>query len=442
MAMVEKILIVGSGAREHAIAKALKCSAQKPVLIGLGSNRNPGLIQLCDVFELGKITDPETVVNFAKANGVTLAIIGPEAPLEAGVADVLWEAEIPTIGPRQILAQIETSKAFARELLTKYDIPACPKFKVFQSLNGVAEFLAELGELYVVKADGLTGGKGVKVAGDHLHSHEEAFNYAQELLDLAGQVVIEERLMGEEFSLMSFSDGETLRHMPAVQDHKRAYEGDTGPNTGGMGSYSGEHGRLPFLTQQDIEQAQRFNALTVAALKSEFGTQYQGILYGGFIATASGVKLIEYNARFGDPEAMNVLSLLETDLLAVCQAMATRTLDKMDVKFGTRATVCKYAVPDGYPGKPVKGQTIDVSKVAAPDQLYFASVEADGMTLKEAGSRTIAVVGIAEDLAAAEQQAEVMVSAIDGPLFHRKDIGTAELIQHRIDHMRELRGNG
>jgi len=296
--------------------------------------------------------------------------------------------------------------------------------------------------LYVVKADGLTGGKGVKVAGDHLHSHTEALIYAQELLDNAGQFVVEEKLIGEEFSLMSFSDGETLRHMPPVQDHKRAYEGDTGPNTGGMGSYSGENGKLPFLTQTDIEQAQEINVQTVAALMTAFEIPYQGILYGGFIAVENGVKLIEYNARFGDPEAMNVLSLLETDLLAVCQGITSQTLDQLEVRFGKQATVCKYAVPEGYPTQPVKGQIIDVSKVTTPDQLYYASVEADGETLKEAGSRTVAVVGMAEDLATAERQAEKMVSAIAGPLFHRKDIGTADLIQRRIDHMRELRGNG
>ncbi|MCF7801881.1 MAG: phosphoribosylamine--glycine ligase [Candidatus Marinimicrobia bacterium] len=441
MAVVKKILIVGSGAREHAIARALQRSPQNPDLVGLGTNVNPGLMQLCRVFEVGKITDAETVVNFARENAVNLAIIGPEAPLESGVADALWQAGIPTVGPRQKLAQIETSKAFARELLTKRNIPACPGYEIFQSMNGVAAYLAELGDDYVVKADGLTGGKGVKVAGEHLLSHDEALAYAEDLLATAGQFVIEEKLVGEEFSLMSFSDGETLRHMPPVQDHKRAYEGDTGPNTGGMGSYSDANGTLPFLTETDIRQAQQFNEHTAAALKEEFRQPYQGILYGGFMVTSQGVKLIEYNARFGDPEAMNVLALLETDFVSICQAIADRNLAQLEVTFSPLATVCKYAVPRGYPVKPVKGQIIDVKTVDQQDQLYFASVEAEGKILKEAGSRTVAAVGMAADLAAAEQQAEAMISAIQGPLFHRRDIGTQELVQKRIDHMRILRGN-
>ena len=442
MAVVEKVLIIGSGAREHAIARALQRSPQNPQLYGLGTNRNPGLLASYSQFEIGDINDPDFVLNFATENGITLAIIGPEAPLAAGVADALWEADFPTVGPRQDLAQIETSKAFARQLLTDYHIPACPKFQVFQTLEGVSEFLSELGEYYVVKADGLTGGKGVKVAGDHLHSHQEALTYAGELLAEAGQFVVEEKLIGEEFSLMSFTDGRTLRHMPPVQDHKRAYEGDTGPNTGGMGSYSCANGQLPFLSSSDIDEARRFNVDTISALKREFGQPYQGILYGGFIATAQGVKLIEYNARFGDPEAMNVLALLETDFLEICQAIVGQTLHETIVRFGTQATVCKYAVPEGYPNHPVKGQLIDISRLSSTGQLYFGSVEkTDGENLKEIGSRTLAVVGIADDLEMAEAQAEKLISQVSGPLFHRKDIGTAELVQRRINHMRELRPN-
>ncbi|MCF7797078.1 MAG: phosphoribosylamine--glycine ligase [Lentisphaeria bacterium] len=438
--MVEKVLIIGSGAREHAIARALQRSLQVPELVGLGTNLNPGLMQLCGVFEVGNITDAEAVLAFAGKHKVTLAIIGPEAPLEAGVADALWQAGIPTVGPRQQLAQIETSKAFAREMLTKYAIPACPGYRVFQTMDGVADYLTELGNHYVVKADGLTGGKGVRVAGEHLHSHEEALAYAVALLDEAGQCVIEEKLVGEEFSLMSFCDGKTLRHMPPVQDHKRAYEGDTGPNTGGMGSYTDAGGCLPFLTESDIQKAQQINEQSAAALAAEFGQPYQGILYGGFMATREGVKLIEYNARFGDPEAMNVLALLETDFLAVCQAIVQQNLMDLEVTFAPLATVCKYAVPQGYPEKPVKGEPVDVSAVKQPEQVYFASVEAKGDILREAGSRTIAVVGIAPDLSSAEKQAEELVSDIEGPLFHRRDIGTRELVQKRIDHMREIRG--
>ena len=252
--------------------------------------------------------------------------------------------------------------------------------------------------------------------------------------------MIEEKLIGEEFSLMSFCDGEHLIHMPPVQDHKRAYENDTGPNTGGMGSYNDANKTLPFLTNSDIESAKAINVTTVKALKKEFGVAYKGILYGGFIATADGVKLIEYNARFGDPEAMNVLSLLESDFIDICFGIVNTTLDQCNVSFSNQATVCKYAVPEGYPDSPIKGKYIDISPVKNPDQLYFASVDLKNDVLLEAGSRTVAVVGIADTLQVAEAIAEDEINRIDGPLFHRKDIGTIELVQKRINHMKTLRG--
>jgi len=291
----------------------------------------------------------------------------------------------------------------------------------------------------VVKYDGLSGGKGVKVAGDHLHSHDEALAYCQKLVDSDGEFVIEEKFVGEEFSLMSFCDGDNLKHMPAVQDHKRAYEGDTGPNTGGMGTYSDANHSLPFLTNNDISQALEINIQTARAIKDKFGVGYKGILYGGFMATASGVRLVEYNARFGDPEAMNVLSLLESDFIDICIGVADGTLDQVDVQFANKATVCKYAVPDGYPDSPVKGEPIDVSKVKNLDGLFFASVDFKGTSLVEAGSRTIAMVGVADTISDAEALAEKEVSSISGPLFHRTDIGTDKIVQKRVDHMNSLR---
>jgi phosphoribosylamine--glycine ligase len=306
-------------------------------------------------------------------------------------------------------------------------------------LNGVTQFLNVLGENYVVKYDGLAGGKGVKVSGEHLHSHDEALAYCQELTDKGDEFVIEEKFIGEEFSLMSFCDGDTLKHMPAVQDHKRAYDGDTGPNTGGMGTYSDADQSLPFLTDDDITQAHEINLQTAKAVKDKFGEGYKGILYGGFMATANGVKLIEYNARFGDPEAMNVLSLLESDFIEICNGIADGSLNKVDVHFSNKATVCKYAVPEGYPDSPVKDEQIDISKIKNPDGLFYASVDIQNGKLVEVGSRTVAVVGMADSISNAEKIAEKEVSAIAGPLFHRSDIGTDMVIQKRINHMKSIR---
>jgi len=437
--MVNKILVIGSGAREHAIVRALNRSHQEKEIFCIASNMNPGIAELCDELLIGNFNDPDFVVNYTNEIGVTLAIIGPENPLENGVADALWSVKVKVVGPKKNLAKLETSKAFTRDLLKEYDIPGGPKYRTFDSMNGVAEFLNELGENYVVKYDGLAGGKGVKVSGEHLHSHDEALAYCQELTDKDGEFVIEEKFIGEEFSLMSFCDGDTLKHMPAVQDHKRAYEGDTGPNTGGMGTYSDANHSLPFLTEEDIAEAHQINIQTAKAVKDKFGEGYRGILYGGFMATANGVKLIEYNARFGDPEAMNVLSLLESDFIEICNGIADGSLNKVDVHFSNKATVCKYAVPEGYPDSPVKNEQINVSKIENPDGLFYASVDIQNGKLVEAGSRTVAVVGVADSISNAENIAEKEVSAIDGPLFHRSDIGTDMVIQKRINHMKSIR---
>jgi len=437
--MKNKILVIGSGAREHAIVRALDRSPQEKEIYCLASNMNPGIAEHCDEILIGNFNNPEFVVSYAKEVGATLAIIGPENPLANGVADALWEAGVKVVGPKKDLAQLETSKAFTRDLLKEYDIPGGPQYETFNSMNGVADFLNILGKNYVVKYDGLAGGKGVKVSGDHLHSHEEALAYCQELVEGGGKFVIEEKFIGEEFSLMSFCDGDTLKHMPVVQDHKRAYEGDTGPNTGGMGTYSDANHSLPFMADDDITQAHNINIQTAMAVKDKFGEGYKGILYGGFMATATGVKLIEYNARFGDPEAMNVLSLLEADFIDICNGIADGALDKVDVRFQNKATVCKYAVPEGYPDNPIKGKSVDVSQIENPDGLFYASVDFKGASLVEAGSRTVAVVGIADTISKAEIIAEKEVSSISGPLFHRNDIGTDKLIQKRINHMKEIK---
>jgi len=437
--MVNKILVIGSGAREHAIVRALDRSHQEKEIFCLASNMNPGIAALCDELLIGNFNDPDFVVNYTNEIGATLAIIGPENPLENGVADALWGVKVKVVGPKKDLAKLETSKSFTRDLLREYNIPGGPQYQTFNSLAGVTEFLNVLGENYVVKYDGLAGGKGVKVSGEHLHSHDEALAYCQELTDKDDEFVIEEKFIGEEFSLMSFCDGDTLKHMPAVQDHKRAYEGDTGPNTGGMGTYSDANHSLPFLTENDIVEAHQINTQTAKAVKDKFGEGYQGILYGGFMATASGVKLIEYNARFGDPEAMNVLSLLDSDFIEICNGITDGTLKNLDVKFQNKATVCKYAVPEGYPNSPVKNEQINVSKIENPDGLFYASVDIQNGKLVEAGSRTVAVVGVADSISNAENIAEKEVSAIDGPLFHRSDIGTDMVIQKRINHMRSLR---
>jgi len=299
------------------------------------------------------------------------------------------------------------------------------------------DYAKSLGE-FVVKADGLHGGKGVFVQGDHFETAEEGIEIAKKFIDSDGSVVVEEKFIGQEFSLMSFVDGKTVIDMPPIQDHKRAFVGDKGPNTGGMGSYNAPL-NLPFLTKQDLAEAHEITVQTAAALKKELGEPYKGVMYGGFIAVKNGVRLIEYNARLGDPEAMNALSLLETDFVDVCQAIIDGTLGELDIWFSDKASVCKYVVPEGYPTSPKKGGKIEIGDLPEAVTYYLASVDQRDDGLYMLGSRAVAFVGIADTIEEAEALAQKGVESVKGPVFYREDIGTAALIQSRIDMMKTLR---
>ncbi len=438
---MKKILLIGSGAREHAVASAFKKGKEEVELYVVGSAKNPGIFGVAKEYLIADVCDKEAIKKFALSVKPDFAFIGPEAPIDAGITDILEEIGVKCASPLRVVGQLECSKSFTRNLLAKYSIPGSPKFRVFSNSEGLKEFLEELGGEYVVKADGLKGGKGVKVSGEHLKNIEEGFAYAESCIKEAGKVVIEEKLVGQEFSLMSFCDGISTSDMPLVQDHKRAFEGDKGPNTGGMGTYSCEDHLLPFLTDEDRKKASEINKMVAKALYEETGVYFKGIMYGGFMATKDGVGLIEYNVRFGDPEVMNVLPILKTDFVKICETMIKGSLDKMEVEFEKKATVCKYLVPLGYPDDPKKGEKIVVKEIPEGVLAYYGSVneKEDGLYLS--GSRAIAFVGIAENLEGAEKLAQSAVSSVAGPVFYRKDIGTKELIEKRVMMMKKLREN-
>ena len=438
--MTEKILVIGSGAREHAIASALTRSPARPELLCFGSTLNPGIAGQCIEYMTGSMTDTAAILAFAATHSPTLAIVGPEAPLAAGVADALWAVGIPVVGPTKALAQIESSKGFARDLLQKYGIDGNPFFQRFATTAGVQDVLQRYAGRHVIKDDGLAGGKGVKVCGDHLLSQADSLAFCRELAMKGHPFIVEEKIEGEEFSLLSFCDGKSLRHMPAVQDHKRAYNGDTGPNTGGMGTYSASDHKLPFLTDEEISAAQSINERVAAALAKECGAPYRGILYGGFMATRDGVRLIEYNARFGDPECLNLLVLLNTDFVAICRAIVDQTLRDVEVDFARKASVCKYIVPEGYPDNSRIGDAVDLPpEMPAGVTLFLGSVDNKKGKLVAAGSRTVGIVALAETITAAEALCENAVRQIPGRFFHRSDIGTSAAVARRVKHMNTLR---
>src|SRR3989344_1019356 len=433
-----KALLIGNSAREHAIAEAITKNA---ALYSYLKAKNPGIIALSKGFETGSYSDLEKIKAYAKRVKPDFVFIGPEDPLSNGVADMLNEAGIPAIGPTKSLARLETSKSFTRNILKKYKIEGNPKFEIFNksSIKSAKKFLDTI-EQCVVKPDGLTAGKGVKVQGDHFSTKQEALNYCSQVLQTHPSVVIEEKLEGEEFSLQCLTDGKTVIATPPVQDHKRAFAGDKGPNTGGMGSYSCENHLLPFLKKSDVEAGLNITKKVAAALKKETGGLYKGVMYAGLIVTKKGVKLVEYNARFGDPEAMNVLPIMETSFAGVCDAIANETLSKIKIKFQNKATVCKYIVPEGYPTNPVKNEKITIGTVPKNARLYYASVDQKEDGLYMTGSRAIGCLGIANNLEEAEKIAEQATKAVKGRVFHRSDVGTKKLIQKRISHMKQVLG--
>ena len=435
---MSNVLLVGSGAREVAIARKIKESSRPVSLFCLSPSINPHISVLCEKYFTVPLSENQTIAGVAKKLNIDFAIIGPENPLENGLVDTLEKEGIPSVAPKKDVARIETSKSFARNILDRCSPEKNPQRKEFSSLEGVEEFLQKLGGNYVVKYDGLMGGKGVKVSGEHLFSSEETLEYCKKIIGMGGIFLVEEKLVGEEFSLMSFCDGQNCAHMPVVQDHKRAFEGDVGPNTGGMGTYSFANHSLPFLSEKDVSDAQKTNERVAKELYRTTGTKFKGFLYGGFMATKDGIKVIEYNARLGDPEAMNVLSLLKTDFFDICNHIIGGSLKGVDVKFEPHATVCKYAVPNGYPDNPEKGFAVSIENVDA-DSLFFAAVREDKNKIIATGSRTVACVGVDKEVCGAEQKAEAGISRVVGNVFHRKDIGTAALIQKRIENMKKVR---
>jgi len=435
-----KTIIIGHGAREHVIGETLVRDGAD--LYAFMSSKNAGLEDLSQGrIKIHSETDFQEIINFSKENKIDFAVIGPEAPLVVGIVDALERSGIPCVGPGIEAAQLEGSKIFTRSLLEKYKITSNINSKSFNSMENVDSYVKELGEEnIVIKPDGLTGGKGVKVYGDHLFSKRDILDYCQALVDNKAPFLLEEKVEGEEFTLQTFVDGKKVIATPLVQDHKRAYEDDKGPNTGGMGSYSMEDHLMPFITREDVNEAIEDMKKVVAATKAETGVEYKGFLYGGYIKTIKGIKLIEFNARLGDPEAMNTLPLLKTNFIDICMGIINGNLSS-DIEFDKKATVCKYLAPEGYPTSPKKDELVVINKEKLRQigaKYYYASVYREGENIYTTSSRAMGIIGIANDLKGAEEIAEQGVGCVSGKLFYRKDIGTRKLLQKRIDHMNSL----
>ena len=414
-----KVLVVGSGGREHAIVHALAKSPKVDALFCAPGNGGIAAEAACvDI----KATDVEAMVAWAKENAMDYVVVAPDDPLALGMVDALAEAGIPAFGPRKNAAVIEASKSFSKDLMKKYNIPTA-KYEIFTDMDAALAYVRAQGAPIVVKADGLALGKGVVVA----QTLEEAEDAVRAMMgdrkfgEAGARVVIEECMTGPEVSVLCFVDGTHLSPMVSSQDHKRAYNNDEGPNTGGMGAFAPSPKYTPEIARICMDTIFR---PTVDAMAAE-GRPFQGCLYFGLMLTPDGPKVVEYNARFGDPETQPVLSLLDTDLLDIMCACTNGTLDQLDIRWKDGAACCIVMASGGYPLDYKKGYPISgLDSVGEDVFVYHAGTKLDGDTYLTNGGRVLGVTATAEDLERAIARAYDAVKGISFQDAHyRTDIG-------------------
>ena len=410
------ILVIGSGGREHALCWKLSESPQTEQIYAIPGN--PGMGASAAI----ALDDHAAILRFVKEHEIGLVVVGPEVPLMNGLVDELEAAGIRAFGPRANAAEIEGSKSFAKDLMKKYGIPTA-RYEVFTAAEPARAYIRQEGAPIVVKADGLAAGKGVIVA----MTEQEALDAVDAIMedhsfgDAGARVVIEEFMEGEEASLLAFTDGRTIRPMISAQDHKRAYDGDRGPNTGGMGTYAPAPVMTPEMTERAVEEILK---PTIAAMAKE-GRTYRGCLYLGLMVTVDGPKVVEFNARFGDPETQVVLPLLDSDLVAIMCACADGTLADVPIRWKDGAAVCVVLASGGYPGHYEKGQEIHgLADAEAMGALVFHA----GTAMKEGklvtnGGRVLGVVGRGADISSAVDAAYAAATKISfKDAYYRKDI--------------------
>lgn len=413
------ILVIGSGGREHTLTWKLAQSKLVDKIYAVPGN--PGMEKIAQCIP-GSVEDNEFLVKVAQEKKVDLVVVGPEVPLTNGIVDDMAKVGIASFGPQKAAAQLEGSKSFSKNIMKKYGIPTA-KYEVFTDAVEAKNYIEKEGAPIVIKADGLAAGKGVIVA----ETKEQALEAIDEIMcdktfgSAGNSVVIEEFMAGEEASVLAFTDGETIIPMIPSQDHKRAYDGDKGPNTGGMGTYA----PAPVITEDLMKQVQtKILEPTIKAMKQE-GYEYKGCLYAGLMITAEGPKVVEFNARFGDPETQVVLPLLESDLAEIMLACVNGTLANCDIKWSKKAAVCVVMSAGGYPAKYEKGNEIlGLDKAENENVLVFhaGTAKKDGKIVTN-GGRVLGVVALGDDIKTAVDKVYIDIKLIDfKDVYYRKDI--------------------
>lgn len=414
-----RLLVIGNGGREHALVWKLKQSTKvQDIYCAPG---NGGIAKMATCINLNP-TDIDELTTFAQQMEIDLTIVGPEVPLVAGIVDRFTALGLPILGPTQKAAQIEGSKRFAKELMIKYGVPTAA-YRTFTEAESAKAYVREQGAPIVIKADGLAAGKGVIVAQTVTEAEQAIAETMEDRIfgDAGQEVVIEEFLTGQEASLMAFVDANTIKPMVISQDHKPVYDGDQGPNTGGMGTYS----PVPQISQSIIDRAiTEILEPIVEGFKKE-GIVYRGILYAGLMITDHGAKVIEFNARFGDPETQVVLPRLKTDLLDIFVAMTQDRLQDLEIQWDEQAAVCVVMTAGGYPGSYSTGH--EIKGLAEKDRtiiFHSGTKETDGKIVTN-GGRVLGVTGLGADIQTAQEEAYQLVQSISFEGAHyRQDIAT------------------
>lgn len=420
--MYMRVLVIGSGGREHALAWKL---AQSPKVSQVFcAPGNDGIGRIAELVPIA-VDEIERLLEWAKSTGVDLTVVGPEVPLTLGIVDQFEAEGLRVFGPRKDAAQIEGSKAFAKDLMEKYSIPTAA-YRTFTEIDAAKAFIQEQGVPVVVKADGLAAGKGVIVA----HEMEEALTAVEQLLQPGTQIVVEEFLHGVEMSLLALTDGKTILPMTPAHDHKAVFDGDQGPNTGGMGAFSPSY---LDQSQELVEQIMKEVILpTVSGLKEE-GILYKGVLYAGIMLTKKGLKVLEFNARFGDPETQVILPRLENDLLEVMQAVTDEKLSEIELAWKEEKALAVILTSGGYPGSYEKGK--EISGLDANGQILEEKITIfhagtnyqDGKWFTN-GGRVIAITALGQNFDDVQKRAYQVVEQITfADQHYRRDIGNKAL---------------
>lgn len=420
-----KVLVIGSGGREHALVwKIAQSPLVKKVFCAPG---NPGIGTIAENISV-KVDDLPGLLAFAEKEKIDLTVVGPELPLSLGIVDLFEEKGLKVFGARKNAAYIEASKAFAKDIMNKYGVPTAA-YEVFTQVEPAVAFIENLGAPIVVKADGLAAGKGVIIA----QTKEEAISAVNDMLSgnvfgaAGSRVVIEEFLKGEEASFLAFTDGKNIIPLASAQDHKAIYDGDLGPNTGGMGAYSPAPVVTPLIHEKVMREVMR---KTIDGMAAE-GRPYRGVLYAGLMIDGDNIKVLEFNARFGDPECQPLLMRMKSDLVPVLLAVAEGDISKITVEWHDKAAVCVVMAAEGYPGDYRKGDFIaGLDKASGVEDLFVfhaGTATKDGAFVTS-GGRVLGVTALGSSIREAIEHAYKGVSAINWQgVQYRKDIGKKAL---------------